>query len=264
MLFYFTPAPRADALSSLFLPNEHLFVVRARRQDMTIFRIGPGYSPDGSGVPNGSKLRELSKKFECIPFERMTATSTLSLPIYYVKHFHGAIRWANCEAFSIVVQLTIVLKISEHKEFFPLEKHITTHAHILVGRLDWHWIWSICKRLYTAFSYFISRILRSETYYYADWCLTLVKKRRGYSRSLDYRDLEAPLNSYRQAPVWLGFLLTYVRLHLHLWRPQLEHAVKTSSPVWKYRCSLHPYQHPQIVNTLISLLNVIHIPCNLL
>ena len=64
------------------------------------------------------------------------------------------------------------------------------------------------------------------------------------------------LKSSRQSGLVSYFhFLTYDSIYskLHLRRPQ--HAViKMSSPVWKCRCSLHPYQHPQTVNTLISLL----------
>jgi hypothetical protein len=90
----------------LLFPDDHLAVIRARREDMAELWVRPGNLPHRASVSAGwaDEFRTF-KVFgmqETLPFQCLASTA-LGLVINYVKNFDGTVRGACCEALAVVI-----------------------------------------------------------------------------------------------------------------------------------------------------------------
>jgi hypothetical protein len=142
MLFDFRPS---GAGGLLLFPDDHLSVVRARREDMAELRVRPGNLPHGASVSVGWAdefgsctvfgVQERRKASE-LPFQCL-AGAALRLVINYIKDFDGTVRGTCCEALAVVIQLRVVLgKVSA--SVIQMDVQAGAYDHVLMGRFNGH------------------------------------------------------------------------------------------------------------------------------
>ena len=131
MLFDFRPS---GAGWLLLFPDDHLAVVRARREDMAELWVRPGNLPHGASVSAGwaDEFGTFTVFGSELPFQCL-AGAALRLVINYVEDFDGTVRGACCEALAVIVQLRVMLGKVSLSVMSTDDEWICTLAHTIMS-----------------------------------------------------------------------------------------------------------------------------------